>query len=363
VQIGFDYGHATWGDMPRQRWIELVVSQRWSVLRDEHRHVEQVVKFASLRPALLVQEANGDEQALVIGTDVATHLIITRQTLMMSVAGESVEAVEAALTRFRALYPPAEPAQTQATCVRFWYLGAHGPLSISRLLAMPTWVEVERNYPDRVRSVLRALLTEFRPSSAGQLLLWQGQPGTGKTYALRALMREWNRWCDMHVVMDPERFFGTQPDYVMQCVLSGDVPMPDGSAPPKDRWRLLILEDAGELLMTDARERTGQGLSRLLNLVDGLLGQGLRLLVLITTNEEIAKIHPAVARPGRCAARLEFLPFGREEARRWLEAHDTDGQLTGEGPPARVTLAELYARLRQTPAPDVSRDSIPVGFK
>ena len=66
-------------------------------------------------------------------------------------------------------------------------------------------------------------------------------------------------------------------------------------------WRLLVMEDTGELLSADARERTGQGLSRFLNVVDGLIGQGLRVIVLVTTNEEIKKVHPAVARPGRCA--------------------------------------------------------------
>ena len=48
----------------------------------------------------------------------------------------------------------------------------------------------------------------------------------------------------------------------------------------------------------DAKERTGQALSRFLNVVDGLIGQGLRLLVLVTSNEELGKLHPAVSRPG-----------------------------------------------------------------
>ena len=42
-------------------------------------------------------------------------------------------------------------------------------------------------------------------------------------------------------------------------------------------WRLLVLEDAGELMAASARAEVGQGLSRLLNLTDGLLGQGVPL--------------------------------------------------------------------------------------
>ena len=65
----------------------------------------------------------------------------------------------------------------------------------------------------------------------------------------------------------------------------------------------------------------GQGLSRFLNVVDGLIGQGLRVLVLVTTNEPIRKLHPAVARPGRCAANVEFAPLAADEAAAWLDEH------------------------------------------
>jgi hypothetical protein len=63
-------------------------------------------------------------------------------------------------------------------------------------------------------------------------------------------------------------------------------------------WRLLLLEDCDELIRSGAKEATGQALSRLLNLTDGLLGQGRNVLVAITTNEDIARLHPAVTRPG-----------------------------------------------------------------
>jgi ATP-dependent 26S proteasome regulatory subunit len=73
--------------------------------------------------------------------------------------------------------------------------------------------------------------------------------------------------------------------------------------------------------------------------VDGLIGQGLRVLVLVTTNEPIRKLHPAVARPGRCAANIEFVPLSADEATTWLAAHGApDGRVRS------ATLAELYAR-------------------
>ena len=96
-----------------------------------------------------------------------------------------------------------------------------------------------------------------------------------------------------------------------------------------------MLEDADELLRADAKKTTGQALSRLLNVADGFLGQGVRVLVLITTNEPLGRLHPAVIRPGRCLAEVEFTPLTAAESAAFL------GQgRSGEG----LTLAELFER-------------------
>jgi hypothetical protein len=97
-----------------------------------------------------------------------------------------------------------------------------------------------------------------------------------------------------------------------------------------------MLEDCDELISGEAKASAGQSLSRLLNLTDGLLGQGRNALIAITTNEDLASLHPAVVRPGRCLASIEIgkLPYG--EATAWL------GSSSGVGPDG-ATLAELYA--------------------
>jgi hypothetical protein len=87
-----------------------------------------------------------------------------------------------------------------------------------------------------------------------------------------------------------------------------------------------------------ARADTGQGLSRILNLTDGLLGQGQRCLLLVTTNEPVGRLHPALRRPGRCWAEVEFAPFSGREAAAWLRRRGAPRRA-----PAGGTLAELYA--------------------
>lgn len=108
----------------------------------------------------------------------------------------------------------------------------------------------------------------------------------------------------------------------------------------QDRWRLVILEDAGELIASDARAVAGQALSRLLNVADGILGQGTRTMLLITTNEPVKRLHPAARRPGRCLSDLEFTPLSTREANHWLAAHERSRRV--ERP---TSLAELFGRL------------------
>jgi hypothetical protein len=226
----------------------------------------------------------------------------------------------------RARVPEATPSDDVRLPVTFWGDGCR----YSRTIDVARWEDVSRNYPRDVARLLHPMMkAAFRPADTGRLVLWHGLPGTGKTSALRALGWAWRAWCDVHFVTDPERLFG-EPGYLLEVLLGDDEA--DG-----DRWRLLVLEDTGELLTADAKERSGQGLSRLLNVVDGLVGQGLRLLVLVTTNEQVRSLHEAVTRPGRCASLIHFSAFAADEADAWLtwHGHATCG--------ASCTLAELFA--------------------
>ena len=143
--------------------------------------------------------------------------------------------------------------------------------------------------------------------------------------------------------MDPEVLFGAQPSYLVSVLLHDhdERERSDEDEAPQPLWRLLMLEDSGEFLIMDAKARTGQALSRFLNVVNGLIGQGLRILVLVTSNETLGRVHPAVSRPGRCVQKIRFQPFTSMEAHEWLTRH---GYAQSIGDASR-TLAELYARL------------------
>lgn len=256
--------------------------------------------------------------------------------------GNSPQHAARVLDAVREIVPRGENPDPDVIPVTFWTYSPHGARSIRRDLDAASWTEIAGNYTEKTgEGVGRLMAPDFRPGVGGQLVLWHGDPGTGKTTALRALAREWRSWLDIHYVVDPDHFFGAHADYMMDVLMGGhfeELSVP-GQAPEPPRWRLLVLEDCGEMLQPDARREVGQALSRFLNACDGLIGRGLRVLVLVTTNEPVAKLHEAVSRPGRCAARVEFERFDVSEAQAWLA--ERDAKLT-VADPNKPTLADLF---------------------
>lgn len=298
-----------------------------------------VAEGIPLVPKMLAHSGSGHTAALYEFED-GTQLVLHVETYDADlhdvwVAASGADA-EAALALIEAIAPEA-PTVTEDGGVEFgyWGMGPMGPERYSRRINGEGWSTIRGNYPTETRTKISQLMAMDDPGSGGKLILFHGPPGTGKTRSIMSLAVEWADWCDVEVVTDTDEFFRSAA-YLNSVLLKGYY--------YSDRWRLLVFEDGDEFLDASAKSQVGQGLSRLLNLADGLIGQGTRLLTLISTNVPHDQFHAAIVREGRCLAQLEFPPFSPAEAQEWLAEHGISAEL----PPDRESwsLAELYGQLR-----------------
>ena len=192
------------------------------------------------------------------------------------------------------------------------------------------WLTVAENYPPATRETMRRLVAlsgaEVR-SAGGRIVVLHGPPGTGKTWAVRALLSKWKEWAEGAVVLDPEILLD-DPMYMLRVSRSG----------AGKSSRIIVIEDADQIV-----ERQGtrpMSISRLLNISDGVVGASNDSIILLTTNAAPEELDRALLRPGRCLATVEFSPFDVAAARERLgPGHLVDTPLT---------IAEIYQRLGTT---------------
>lgn len=246
----------------------------------------------------------------------------------------------------------------------------HGVTMSTKDIDCPSWESVKENYT--LSKDIEHLIGLNNPYEAGKLIFWFGFPGTGKTYAIRALMREWRSKTKFVYVIDPEAFFSV-PSYLMNTIQrlttnveyggedddDGDGDGEDGEDRKNKKKKnsvLIIIEDGLDILLAETRKRNAGAMGRLLNITEGILGQGINLIVLVTTNEPIKEIDPAYTREGRCLQLLEFPLFDVKTAKEWGTKHGFEVKTKDP-----VSLAKLYA-LRSNNPVNLSQIRDTIGF-
>mgnify|MGYP001049821246 CR=1 FL=1 len=323
-------------ELVHARRLRQAVGARW-VTRAS---VDRLAAAAQAR----VSYAHDGSDELVLELDRAVaHVIARQRTVTARVASAARADADAALQRLRRELPPVGDDGLEVP-LRLWWWQERWADDVARVVHVPAWAEIAGNYAaDCAARLARLVAWRERPPGGGRLLLLHGPTGTGKSTAVRMLAGAWREWADVQLISDPEQFLA-HPGYLM-AVGGGDG--------PAHRWRVAVLEDAGELL---AREQLDgrPALARLLNVCDGPLGDAMRMLVLVTTNRRPEALHPALVRPGRRLADVAFTPLSADEAARWCRARGV-----APLPRRQATIAELYAHAegRELPAPPP-----PVGF-
>jgi Domain of unknown function (DUF5925)/ATPase family associated with various cellular activities (AAA) len=339
-------------DVPRVRYLDEVARCGYAhIVHDRFAGSLRAAEVGRLGHPMLVRASADQEEleALVrMGHDALALLDLDWGEVTVEVAASSHARALKAAERLRRETAQPGPQSSKVACA-FWSAGSDGGRVRHREVQVPNWRDVRENYTSRTASHLDGVMS-LRAPDRGRLLIWHGAAGTGKTSALRALADAWSDWCTLHCVLDPVALLEGHPAYLLDLLTYE-------SEPREPAWRLIVLEDAGDLVLDDARGTAG--LASLLNLTDGLLADDARALVLLTTNQPVEFLHPSARRPGRCLCEIEFERFPAVEARSWLQRCPASAAVTAE-----VTLSELYSLAAggEAPRPTTASNGRPIGF-
>ena len=191
-------------------------------------------------------------------------------------------------------------------------------------LACPE-LDIEMNYGTRFADSYETIfksLNDHKNDERGRLLLLHGEPGTGKTTFINYLANKINRKILWLPTMLAESI--TSPGFISLLM--------------ENKGCVLIIEDA-ERVIGDRNSGSSSsiGVSNILNLTDGVLGDALQIHVIATFNTAKENIDKALLRSGRLIAEHKFDALPIEDTNRLLAHLGKEG--TSDKP---LTLSDIY---------------------
>ena len=189
--------------------------------------------------------------------------------------------------------------------------------------SLPKSYSIKHCYNDDFGPVHKNI-KKFIAEDCSGLVILHGEQGTGKTTYLRHLIAS----CKRNFVYLPMDMAGllSNPDLI--SFIKSDL---------KDS--VIIIEDCEQLLQDrgDAPYALNTGLSNILNIADGLLGDSLCLKFICTFNNDVRKIDKALLRKGRLIDKYEFKKLSVDKTAALIkEKYGIEGNF-GE-----MTLSDIY---------------------
>jgi hypothetical protein len=206
--------------LPRALFVAEVLSRRLTyVARDSFRGRPTAPTLAEFsKPVLVRSDAKSDEMEALLRLPGGEIALIDAGYGRVSIeaAAEGHEAATRLAAKLRAAFEVAPPTPERIP-LAFWMRGECGGDVRHRDIEAPRFDEIAENYSAPVRAALERLINVREPQS-GRLILWRGEPGTGKSHALRAMARAWAPWCSAHFIMDPGELLGQGGGYLLEVL-------------------------------------------------------------------------------------------------------------------------------------------------
>ena len=182
-------------------------------------------------------------------------------------------------------------------------------------------LDLEHNYGPSFMPVHDKILSTLNKKNANGLVLLHGEPGTGKTHYLKYLA---SKIKDKKVMFVPPYLvdFITSPEMTPFLIENSD--------------SILFIEDA-ERVITDRDTNAANGVSNILNLTDGILGDILNIQIVATFNMDRKKIDTALLRKGRLIAEHKFGKLNVDDANKLIKHLGMEHVVTED-----MTLTEIY---------------------
>lgn len=246
------------------------------------------------------------------------HFFILKNNVMIHLSGHTIEIIfspelenEAQELQNKMLRFIEKPTKKESY-ISLIVSGGSG-LTTRRINIKKPRVNFGYHYNEDFKEVHQNILKNIRKQNTKGLYLFHGEPGTGKSTYIKHLIHQQTK----EVIFLSPKIAGNLEDFSLTNLLMNR------------KNCILVIEDA-EGLVVSINNKHNSGLSFLLNITDGLLGDSLGIQIIATFNTDVRNIDKALLRKGRLTAMYEFKKLSIDRANALLEKLGKNVRVTTE---------------------------------